>query len=181
MVFTKEERRALVALAGLLILGQAASLWQEHRRSRPDRELSAWLARIQVARGDSVRGMAPPPAHEDAAGMSQARVEEPEPGPERERDAGRAGPEHISAGLPAGFLESGRIRINQAGEADLELLPGVGPALARKIREERERGGPFLKPEDLLRVPGIGPRKLELLRPQVDWSRAPGESARTGC
>jgi len=46
----------------------------------------------------------------------------------------------------------------------LESLPGVGPATATAIVTERERNGPFLDVDDLDRVPGIGPAKLEALR-----------------
>ena len=42
--------------------------------------------------------------------------------------------------------------------------------MAGRILEERERGGPFLRAEDLLRVKGIGPKKLERLRTQIDFA-----------
>ena len=48
--------------------------------------------------------------------------------------------------------------------AELESLPGVGPATATAIVTERERNGPFLDVDDLDRVPGIGPAKIEALR-----------------
>lgn len=57
------------------------------------------------------------------------------------------------------------IDLNLASEEELRLLPGVGPALARAIVERRRRKGPFRSVEELLEVAGIGPRKLERLRP----------------
>lgn len=39
-------------------------------------------------------------------------------------------------------------------------LPGIGPALAAAIIADREQNGPFLTPEDLIRVRGIGPALL---------------------
>jgi competence protein ComEA len=63
------------------------------------------------------------------------------------------------AGLP--------IDVNAASAAELELLPGVGPATATAIVTERERNGPFLDVDDLDRVPGIGPAKLDALRDLV--------------
>jgi competence ComEA-like helix-hairpin-helix protein len=57
-----------------------------------------------------------------------------------------------------------RIDLNRAGAKELEALPGIGPTLAARIVEVRRRAGPFLTPEDLLRVPGIGPAKLERIR-----------------
>ena len=65
---------------------------------------------------------------------------------------------------PARRLERG-IDPNRAGPEDLELLPGVGPALARAIVSDRERNGPYRTADDLLRVPGIGARTLARLRP----------------
>jgi len=59
------------------------------------------------------------------------------------------------------------VDINAATTADLELLPGIGPTLAARILEERERGGRFGSVGELTRVRGIGPRTLETLRPLV--------------
>ncbi len=63
-----------------------------------------------------------------------------------------------------------RIRLNSATRAELELLPGIGPALADRIIAERARGGAFLRVDDLTRVRGIGARTIERLRPLVDVS-----------
>ncbi len=57
-----------------------------------------------------------------------------------------------------------RININTVSTAKLESLPGIGPSLAKKIVEFRETHGPFLKIEDLLRVSGIGPSKLDEIK-----------------
>jgi competence protein ComEA len=59
------------------------------------------------------------------------------------------------------------IDLNRASAADLETLPGVGPATATAIVEDRDRNGPFASVDDLDRVPGIGPAKLAALRDQV--------------
>ncbi len=59
--------------------------------------------------------------------------------------------------------ERGRVDINTASERLLTTLPGVGPVTARRLIE----GRPFHRLEDLLRVPGIGPARLEALRPWV--------------
>lgn len=61
----------------------------------------------------------------------------------------------------------GTVDINRADEAELQRLPGVGPALARRIIERRDRAGRFRAIEDLLEVPGIGPATLARLRPLV--------------
>ena len=59
------------------------------------------------------------------------------------------------------------VDINRAGAAELEQLPGIGPATAAAIIVERDRNGPFLDVDELQRVPGIGPAKMDLLRDLV--------------
>jgi len=61
---------------------------------------------------------------------------------------------------PSGTL----LNINTATAPELELLPGIGPALAQSIVAYREAHGLFRALEDLLDVPGIGPAKLEQVR-----------------
>jgi competence ComEA-like helix-hairpin-helix protein len=56
-----------------------------------------------------------------------------------------------------------------ASQEDLELLPGIGPRLARRIIETRQAEGPFEKPGDLLKVPGIGSRSLTRLTPYLSF------------
>lgn len=54
--------------------------------------------------------------------------------------------------------------INRAGATELAALPGVGPGLAQRIVEERERRGRFESPEALRYVMGMGPKKLATIR-----------------
>jgi competence protein ComEA len=56
-----------------------------------------------------------------------------------------------------------RVDINQAGVAQLEALPGIGPVLAQRIVEERRRHGTFLSVDDLARVQGIGTKRAQAL------------------
>lgn len=59
------------------------------------------------------------------------------------------------------------INLNTATAAELELLPGIGPALAQRILDERTTRGAFTSIDDLDRVKGIGPKLLAKLRPHV--------------
>jgi competence protein ComEA len=56
---------------------------------------------------------------------------------------------------------------NRATVAELESLPGIGPALAARIIQSRQTEGPFMSAEDLLRVKGIGPKLLDKMRPHI--------------
>lgn len=57
-----------------------------------------------------------------------------------------------------------RIDVNEAAPADLELIPGIGPGLARRIVEDRAHHGRFPAIEALDRVHGIGPKLMETIR-----------------
>jgi len=63
--------------------------------------------------------------------------------------------------------ESPLVSINEASREELEHLPGVGPALAARIVEHRERFGRFRRAEHLLLVRGISERRFLQLRPYV--------------
>lgn len=88
----------------------------------------------------------------------------PDPGPSPPGGASGGGAAGASGGSTPG---GGVVNINTAGAAELESLPGIGPALAARIVEYRDGHGPFASVDDLTDVPGIGPAKLEALRSQA--------------
>lgn len=53
------------------------------------------------------------------------------------------------------------VDLNQAEWPEFAQLPGIGETLAKRIVASRQEQGPFLSPNDLQRVQGIGPRKFE--------------------
>lgn len=55
---------------------------------------------------------------------------------------------------------SQQININTATAQQLESLPGVGPALAKRIIEHREKHGPFKRPEDVIIVRGMSAKRF---------------------
>jgi competence ComEA-like helix-hairpin-helix protein len=59
------------------------------------------------------------------------------------------------------------IDLNGATKAQLELLPGIGPALAQRILDQRAKLGRFASVDDLEGVRGIGPKVMAKLRPVV--------------
>ncbi|MEJ7729320.1 MAG: helix-hairpin-helix domain-containing protein [Polyangiaceae bacterium] len=63
-----------------------------------------------------------------------------------------------------GITPDGRVILNAATEEELRRLPGVGPSKARAIVALRTKLGKLKRPEDLLRVKGIGRRTLARMR-----------------
>lgn len=57
-----------------------------------------------------------------------------------------------------------KVNINTASQEELESLPGIGPALATQIIAYRDANGAFKKIEDLIDVPGIGPKTFEKVK-----------------
>lgn len=71
-----------------------------------------------------------------------------------------------------------RLRIDPgaATPEELRLLPGIGPGLAQRIIEHRaktQRKPPFADLESLADVHGLGPLRLERLRPYLRFDRGP--------
>ncbi|MBA7483424.1 Photosystem II 12 kDa extrinsic protein [subsurface metagenome] len=77
---------------------------------------------------------------------------------------GAAAPAPTAAPTPtAPAAVTGKINVNTATQAQLETLPRIGPVTAQAIMA----GRPYSSIEDLDRVPRIGPKTLENLRPLV--------------
>ncbi len=59
------------------------------------------------------------------------------------------------------------VNLNTAAAAELETLPGVGPAMATRIVEYRQKNGGFKKIEELMNVRGIGEKMFLKLKPMI--------------
>lgn len=69
----------------------------------------------------------------------------------------------------SGVQADDRVRINTAGWQELTVLPGIGETKAKAIVDYRQEHGPFSGPDDLLKVPGIGPKILEGLEDLLSY------------
>ncbi len=68
------------------------------------------------------------------------------------------------------FSAWAEVNLNIASQAELESLPGIGPAKANAIIAFRSENGRFRSLADLDRVPGIGPATLANLSPLVSFT-----------
>lgn len=73
----------------------------------------------------------------------------------------------IADRTPAQHFISIRLNINTTTAADLEMLPTIGPKRAAAIIASRTTDGPFTTIDNLQRVPGIGPRTVNRIRPYL--------------
>ena len=72
-----------------------------------------------------------------------------------------------SSAAPEPPSEASPLNLNRATQAELELLPGIGPTLAQRILDYRAAYGPFLTTEQLMEVNGIGEKRYEALKSLV--------------
>ncbi len=87
------------------------------------------------------------------------QTHEPEP-------VGSTSPETPPTAKPVKATSGGLININNATQAELESLPGIGPATAQKIIAYRQ-STPFQTIDDLENVSGIGPAKMNSVRGMI--------------
>jgi competence protein ComEA len=85
-----------------------------------------------------------------------------------------AGPA-LAAGKPA---PTGKVNINTASAEQLTALPGVGPKLAARIVEYRQKSGSFRSTQDLMNVQGIGEKNFAKLESYLSVGEAKAPAAK---
>lgn len=176
------ERKALLFLATLGVLGAGARAVggaSDGADARPTAERGAALD-AQLAAVDSAVARGRERARARPSGRS-TRARRPPAGQQRDdrghpvRDLPRARAS-VSGGPRDGPWDGpldGPLDVDVADAGSLEALPGIGPALARRIVDDRAQRGAFGSLEAFGRVRGVGPRLLERLSPFVTFSGTP--------
>jgi competence protein ComEA len=62
---------------------------------------------------------------------------------------------------PALAQQQVKVNINKASVDELSTLKRIGPSYAQRIVDYRKQNGPFEKPEDIMKVRGIGIKTFE--------------------
>lgn len=74
----------------------------------------------------------------------------------------------ISVALPVvSMAQDDKVNINTAGVEKLTTLDRIGPKYAQRIINFREKNGPFQKPEDIMKIKGIGPKTFEANKDRI--------------
>jgi comEA protein len=134
--FTRQEQRAILLL--LSAFGMGSLVWL-YRQSRPLPPVNpAEVATFE----EYVKAL-----ERDTSGVIASRSSEPDP---KTKPA-------------ASILQP--LDLNAAAEAELVRLPGIGPVMAKRIVEYRQKHGPFKRLEDLRKVKGIGAKTYAKLAP----------------
>jgi len=151
-------RQIVVLLIPLVIagLGLAIGHW---RRASPD-----------IA--DSLEQLDRAPVAPSSPVVPRPESRAPAPGSESEpRRSRRSQPVESTRPRSVPEPSSDTIDLNRATTDELTRLPGVGPALARRIVDVRDADGPFTQVDELGRVRGMTARKIDKLRAFVTVAR----------
>jgi competence protein ComEA len=69
--------------------------------------------------------------------------------------------------VPVLCAQEGKININKASVDELTQLKNIGQTYAERIVQYREQNGPFEKPEDIMKVKGIGAKTWDLNKERI--------------
>jgi len=138
---TKSERRAILIVGAVLTLSIIIQWLQPHQQNSEVFDYSMQDSLFKVLSADTT----------DALISDRLMPEVKKP----------------AAKKPKKALKKKSININTADTKELEKLPRIGPATAKKILDLRKEKGGFKKTDDLLEVKGIGPKILEKIRPFI--------------
>lgn len=150
---------AVAVLGGASVAGLAWSM------SRP--------APAAIVRSPAVDSRTAEPVTSTSGAAPMPADSPPNPAPSTPREEVQASepkptaPESIPEPSSERDLRVHRINLNAATQAELELLPGIGPTMAKRILDYRAAKGRFSSIEELDKVKGIGEKTMAKIRPLV--------------
>ncbi len=142
--FTSTERVVVLTLVGAFIIGLGIRLFRQDPTGSPRFDYSASDA--EFAARSTARALTPAPARTADTVTAPAAARAP-------GAPGKKAPAIV------------RVDLNRASKRDLMGLPGVGEVIAERILLYREEHGGFAAVADLMKVKGIGRKKLEQIAP----------------
>jgi len=151
---TAGEKQALWFLAIVALSGSGVRLWRSS--AAPITATDSLALDAQIARVDSVRAL------NHAAARGRTRRLDAGPATRTPGDAARVASQDSSDTTP--------LDVDRATQDEIEGLPGIGPALAKRIVTYRDSVGSFGQVEALCQVSGIGPALVKRLRPLVTFT-----------
>ncbi|MEW5915268.1 MAG: helix-hairpin-helix domain-containing protein [Gemmatimonadota bacterium] len=151
---TPAERKALLFLAALLLLGAAMRMVSARSRDTARLAMNPRGLAQQIAAVDSERVRV----------YERRRSARARKGPSAGRNSRESRPRTEAADTAI------IVDVDHANTAELERLPRIGPALAQRIVKDRDEHGPFGSLEGLTRVKGIGPKLVMQLAAHVTFS-----------
>jgi len=163
--WSRGEMWLAVVVSALIVAGALGHLWLTHARLQGASVVV--YASEGPAQGPAADERAEARPDEEAGGapegLAKQRLAAPGGAGGTTEAGGAAAAPGVAGGTVSGAVDT-RININTATVAELQRLPGIGPALAARIVAYREAWGPFRRIEDLLEVPGIGQRRFEQIK-----------------
>ncbi|MBI1728158.1 MAG: helix-hairpin-helix domain-containing protein [Candidatus Rokubacteria bacterium] len=153
MTYSRPQLKLLLVLAAVFLAGLGVREW---RAGFPD--AAERLERFD--REDPPPPRPPAPRARAAPRWAGARPDAPASAVQPPRP-------RATAAQPAPVTDPRPLDLNHASTDEISRLPGVGPSLARRIVEERDRRGRFESSDSLRGILGMGPKKLAALRVYV--------------
>ena len=150
-LYTRRQILVLLLMLAVTGLGLAVGEW---RRARPD--LAERLEQLD-------RAAAPSSGAPQADASTTAEPASSEREPRRPRPS-KAPCDQADPRASPNTAAPAVIDLNRATAIELTRLPGIGPALARRIVDARDTDGRFARIDELGRVRGMSTRKIEQLR-----------------